>query len=112
MPQRRATAASNAPPPAPVTLGDIEAARPRLAGAIIETDCDLSRTLSAILGCRVWLKFENQQFTASFKERGALNRLCALSPREREAGVIAMSAGNQTAPANRHDEGVDFGGRA
>ena len=70
-------------------------------GAIVETDCDWSRTLSEILGCKVWLKFENQQFTASFKERGALNRLSALSPAERKRGVIAMSAGN-------HAQGVAY----
>ena len=77
----------------PVSLDDVEAARRRLIGAIVETDCDWSRTLSAILGCRIWLKFENLQFTASFKERGALNRLSALSEKERRLGVIAMSAG-------------------
>src|SRR5262247_4890747 len=101
MPQRRAPAAPDAAKARPVTLADVEAARRRLAGAIIETDCDWSRTLSAILGCKVWLKFENQQFTASFKERGALNRLSALSPAERAAGVIAMSAGN-------HAQGVAY----
>jgi threonine dehydratase len=85
----------------PVTLADIEAARHRLRGAISETDCDWSRTLSDILGCKVWLKFENLQFTASFKERGALNRLSALSPAERKRGVIAMSAGN-------HAQGVAY----
>ena len=69
----------------PVTLDDVEAARGRLAGALVETDCDWSRTLSEILGCKLWLKFENQQFTASFKERGALNRLAALSPAESSA---------------------------
>ena len=85
----------------PVTLDDVEAARGRLRGAIVETDCDFSRTLSEILGCRVWLKFENLQFTASFKERGALNRLSALSADERKRGVIAMSAGN-------HAQGVAY----
>jgi len=85
----------------PVTLDDVEAARQRLRGAIVETDCDFSRTLSEILGCRVWLKFENLQFTASFKERGALNRLSALSADERKRGVIAMSAGN-------HAQGVAY----
>ena len=84
-----------------VTLDDVEAARERLRGAIVETDCDFSRTLSEILGCRVWLKFENLQFTASFKERGALNRLSALSADERRRGVIAMSAGN-------HAQGVAY----
>ena len=62
---------------APITLDDVEAARGRLAGALVDTDCDWSRTLSGIVGCKLWLKFENQQFTASFKERGALNRLSA-----------------------------------
>ena len=85
----------------PVTLDDVEAAQQRLRGAIVETDCDFSRTLSDILGCRVWLKFENLQFTASFKERGALNRLSALSAEQRTRGVIAMSAGN-------HAQGVAY----
>jgi threonine dehydratase len=86
---------------ADVTLDDIEAARRRLRGAIIETDCDWSRTLSEIAGCKLWLKFENLQFTASFKERGALNRLSALSDEEKARGVIAMSAGN-------HAQGVAY----
>src|SRR5262245_48760536 len=101
MATRPSHAAADAPSSAAVTLDDIEAARRRIAGAIIETDCDWSRTLSEILGCKVWLKFENQQFTASFKERGALNRLSALSPEERRRGVIAMSAGN-------HAQGVAY----
>jgi threonine dehydratase len=88
-------------PPSQVTLDDIEAASRRLSGAIVDTDCDWSRTLSDILGCKVWLKFENQQFTASFKERGALNRLSQLSNAERARGVIAMSAGN-------HAQGVAY----
>ena len=90
--------------PLPVTLEAIEAARGRLVGAVVETDCDWSRTLSSILGCKVWLKFENLQFTASFKERGALNRLSALSEEERRRGVIAMSAGN-------HAQGVAYHAR-
>src|SRR5690242_2735166 len=92
-------AGSNAP--GAVTLRDVEAARVRLTGALVDTDCNWSRTLSDILGCKVWLKFENQQFTASFKERGALNRLCLLQPAEKERGVIAMSAGN-------HAQGVAY----
>ena len=60
-----------------------------------------SRTLSGIAGCDVWLKFENRQFTASFKERGALNRILALSDAERRRGVAAMSAGN-------HAQGVAY----
>jgi threonine dehydratase len=85
-------------------LEDIEAARARLLGSIIETDCDWSRTLSMILGCKIWLKFENLQFTASFKERGALNRLSTLWDEERRRGVIAMSAGN-------HAQGVAYHAR-
>jgi threonine dehydratase len=96
-----AAPAARAPRPARVTLADIEAARQRVAGAIVDTDCDWSRTLSEILGCKVWLKFENQQFTASFKERGALNRLSMLSAKEKKQGVIAMSAGN-------HAQGVAY----
>ena len=81
-------------PPAAVALADVEQAARTIAGAVAVTDCDPSRTLEDILGCRVWLKFENLQFTATFKERGALNRLAALGPAERARGVIAMSAGN------------------
>ncbi len=88
-------------PAQPVRLADVEKAARLLQGAIVETDCDPSRTLSSMLGCEIWLKFENLQFTASFKERGALNRLSALSPDERAAGVIAMSAGN-------HAQGVAY----
>src|SRR5262245_53186790 len=87
-----------------VTLDEIERARDRLRGAIAESDCDRSRTRSDILGCKIWLKSENLQFTASFKERGALNRLWALSPAERGQGVIAMSAGN-------HAQGVAYHAR-
>jgi threonine dehydratase len=90
--------------PLPVTIDAIEAARRRLTGAVVATKCDLSRTLSTILGPRIWLKFENLQFTASFKERGALNRLSALSEAERSRGVIAMSAGN-------HAQGVAYHAR-
>ncbi len=84
-----------------VQLADVAKAAELLKGAIVETDCDHSRTLSTMLGCEIWLKFENLQFTAAFKERGALNRLSALSPEERARGVIAMSAGN-------HAQGVAY----
>jgi threonine dehydratase len=84
-----------------VTLAEVEQAARVIAGTVRRTDCEHSRTLSAMLGCEVWLKLENLQFTASFKERGALNRLSALSPKERAAGVIAMSAGN-------HAQGVAY----
>src|SRR3990172_2923571 len=88
----------------PVTLDHVEAARRCLMGSIVETACNWSRTLTEILGCKVWLKFENLQFTASFKERGALNRLSALAADERKRGVIAMSAGN-------HAQGVAYHAR-
>src|SRR4051794_966622 len=77
-----------------ISPADIKAAATTLHGSVIETACNRSRTLSEICGCNLWLKFENLQFTASFKERGALNRLSALSSAERERGVVAMSAGN------------------
>ena len=85
----------------PVTLGDIEAAASVLAGSVRQTSFDRSRTLSDIVGASIWLKFENLQFTATFKERGALNRLSALSADERKQGVIAVSAGN-------HAQGVAY----
>ena len=77
-----------------VTLTDIEHARERIRGTIMATPCLPSRTLSSLLGANVILKFENHQFTASFKERGALNKLLSLSLDERRRGVIAASAGN------------------
>lgn len=75
-------------------FADIEAAAARIAGQIEETPLLHSRTLSEITGAQVYLKFENLQFTASFKERGALNRLEQLTPAQRGAGVLAVSAGN------------------
>jgi threonine dehydratase len=85
----------------PVTLRDIETAAAVLDGFVKRTSCERSRTLSDITGASVWLKFENLQFTATFKERGALNRLTALSADERRRGVIAASAGN-------HAQGVAY----
>lgn len=85
----------------PVSLADIEAAARAIAGAVEVTPARHSRTLSAIAGTELYLKFENLQFTASFKERGALNRLLSLSEQERKRGVIAMSAGN-------HAQGVAY----
>jgi threonine dehydratase len=84
-----------------VTLADIRAAATRLQGQVLETPCVESRTLSQITGAQVFLKFENLQFTASFKERGACNKLAQLSEVERRRGVIAMSAGN-------HAQGVAY----
>src|SRR5437879_4663345 len=84
-----------------LTADDIHAAAVRLHGHILDTPCLPSRTLSAIAGCEVFLKFENLQFTASFKERGALNKIAQLSDAERARGVLAVSAGN-------HAQGVAY----
>lgn len=84
-----------------IGLADVRAAADRIRGAVAETPCLHSRTLSSLTGAEVWLKFENHQFTASFKERGALNKLLQLSDAERKRGVIAMSAGN-------HAQGVAY----
>jgi threonine dehydratase len=84
-----------------LTLADVQAAAERLRGEVLTTPCLHSRTLSTIAGCEVYLKFENHQFTASFKERGALNKMAQLTPAERAAGVLAVSAGN-------HAQGVAY----
>ncbi|ACY30814.1 threonine dehydratase [Comamonas thiooxydans] len=84
-----------------LTFADIQAAAARLNGAVLQTPFVESRTLSQITGAQVYLKFENLQFTASFKERGALNKLLMLSDAERARGVVAMSAGN-------HAQGVAY----
>ena len=78
----------------PVTLADVEAAHARIADAIVRTPTLISRTLSELTGATVYLKFENLQFTAAYKERGALNTLLQLSEEARAKGVIAASAGN------------------
>ena len=82
----------------------IRQAAKRVRGEVLETPCLPSRTLSQICGCEIFLKFENLQFTASFKERGALNRLTQLSPGERAAGVLAVSAGNHAQAVAYHAE--------
>lgn len=83
-----------APSPLPISRADVEAAALAITGNIIRTPCLRSETLSAMTGAEVWLKFENLQFTAAYKERGALNKLLSLTPEERARGVIAASAGN------------------
>jgi threonine dehydratase len=88
---------------ATVGFADIEAAAARLAGHVLETPCVESLTLGQIVGARVFLKFENLQFTASFKERGALNKLAALlASGARPKGVIAASAGNHAQGVAHH----------
>jgi threonine dehydratase len=86
----------------PPTIEDIRAAAERINGAVIRTPMLVSRTLSELIGAEVWLKFENLQFTAAYKERGALNKLLQLSPEERARGVIAASAGNHAQAVAYH----------
>lgn len=85
-----------------VTFSDIQAARQRLGRAIYQTPCPLSHTLSQLCGCNTYFKFENLQMTGSFKERGALNKLLQLSTAERQAGVVAASAGNHAQGVAHH----------
>jgi threonine dehydratase len=93
----------------PVTADDVVAAAERLAGAVARTPSAHSRTLSQVLGCHVVVKFENLQFVASFKERGALNKLLQLDDGERAKGVVAMSAGNHAQAVAYHADrlGID-----
>jgi threonine dehydratase len=84
-----------------IDLQTIQQAAERLQGQVLLTPCVESRTLSQIVRAQVFLKFENLQFTASFKERGACNKLAQLSAAERARGVVAMSAGN-------HAQGVAY----
>lgn len=91
-------------PALPVTFTDIKRAAATVKGAVVNTDFDVSRTLGEMFEAEVWLKFENLQFTAAYKERGALNKLASLTERERACGVIAMSAGN-------HAQGVAYHAR-
>ncbi len=84
-----------------LSLTDIEQAAQRIKGHVLDTPCVESKTLSQLTGAQIYLKFENLQYTASFKERGACNKLAQLSADERQRGVIAMSAGN-------HAQGVAY----
>lgn len=85
-----------------VTLDDIRAAAARISGSVERTPFLRSHTLSRITGCELYIKFENHQFTAAFKERGALNHLLSLSEEERARGVVAMSAGNHAQAVAYH----------
>ncbi|QNE31897.1 threonine ammonia-lyase [Sphingomonas sp. NBWT7] len=78
----------------PVTIDDVRAAHARIRDSIVRTPTLISRTLSALTGATIYLKFENLQFTAAYKERGALNTLLQLSDEAKARGVIAASAGN------------------
>lgn len=86
-----------------ITLEDVRAAADRIDGAVVRTPTLRSQTLSEITGANIWLKFENHQFTAAYKERGALNALLLLSEEQRKRGVIAASAGN-------HSQGLSYHG--
>ncbi len=88
---------------APVTLEHIRAAAARIAGMVVRTPTLHSITLSKMTGAKVWLKFENLQFTAAYKERGALNKLLLMPHAARAQGVIAASAGN-------HAQGLAYHG--
>ncbi|OYU36184.1 threonine ammonia-lyase [Novosphingobium sp. PASSN1] len=90
-------------PAALLTLDDVRAAAARIAGQVVRTPTMYSKTLSEITGAEIWLKFENLQFTAAYKERGALNALLQLTEEQRAKGVIAASAGN-------HAQGLSYHG--
>ncbi|RHW19171.1 threonine ammonia-lyase [Sphingomonas gilva] len=90
-------------PALPVTIDDVRAAAMRIEGALVKTPTLYSRTLSQLTGAEVYLKFENLQFTAAYKERGALNTLLQLSDEAKAKGVIAASAGN-------HAQGLAYHG--
>ncbi|MCX7177425.1 MAG: pyridoxal-phosphate dependent enzyme, partial [Proteobacteria bacterium] len=85
-----------------VTASDIRAAAGTLHGHVVNTPFLHSRTLSEVCGGEVWLKFENHQFTASFKERGALNKLASLTDEQARHGVLAVSAGNHAQAVAYH----------
>jgi threonine dehydratase len=91
-----------------ITLADVRAAQARLADQISNTPCLHSRTLTQLTGAEIYIKFENLQFTASFKERGALNRLLQLTEAERRRGVCAMSAGNHGQAVAYHAHRLDI----
>jgi threonine dehydratase len=92
----------------PISMQDVLAAQQRIGDQLSATPCLHSRTLSELTGAQLYIKFENLQFTASFKERGALNRLLQLTPAERLRGVCTMSAGNhgQAVAYHAHRLGV------
>ena len=90
--------------PLPVSLGDIRAAAERIAGQVVRTPTMFSQTLSELTGATIYVKFENLQFTAAYKERGALNKLLLMDEATRSRGVIAASAGN-------HAQAVAYHGR-
>jgi threonine dehydratase len=103
-----ATAPDQSQEPLAIDFADIEMAAEAIRGQVVETPTLESRTLGDMLGARVFLKFENLQFTAAYKERGALNKLLSLSAEERARGVIAMSAGNHAQGLAYHARRLDI----
>jgi len=91
-----------------ISIQDIYEAADSILGSVVKTPCTRSQTLSEITGAEVVLKFENHQFTGSFKDRGALVKLLTLTPNQRSAGVIAMSAGNHAQAVAYHSERLGF----
>tara|TARA_B100002003_G_C14128021_1_gene542557 strand:- start:448 stop:1665 length:1218 start_codon:yes stop_codon:yes gene_type:complete len=85
-----------------ISFADIQAAAERIDSYVINTRFEKSRILSSILGTEIYLKFENLQFTSSFKERGALNKLLQLSDAQKSSGIIAVSAGNHAKAVAYH----------
>ncbi|MDJ0642546.1 MAG: pyridoxal-phosphate dependent enzyme, partial [Erythrobacter sp.] len=102
-PAPAATAGESTATAADLTIDDVRAAAARIEGAVVKTPMMHSITLSEITGAEIWLKFENLQFTAAYKERGALNALLHLNEEQRQRGVIAASAGN-------HSQGLSYHG--
>ncbi len=91
-----------------VGLADIRDAADTIAGHVVRTPCNKSATLSGILDVDLYLKFENLQFTASFKERGALNKLVSLTVEQKKVGVVAMSAGNHAQAVAYHGQRLNI----
>lgn len=90
-----------------LTIDDVRAAAARIEGQVVRTPMMHSLTLSEITGAEVWLKFENLQFTAAYKERGALNALLLMPEEQRRRGVIAASAGNHSQGLSYHGTRLD-----
>jgi threonine dehydratase len=93
--------------PEDLTIDDVRAAAGRIASQVVRTPMMHSKTLSEITGAEIWLKFENLQFTAAYKERGALNALLLMPKDQRERGVIAASAGNHSQGLSYHGTRLD-----
>lgn len=97
------SSAAKSPATERLTLDHVRAAANRVEKAVVRTPMLRSQTLTSIAGADIWLKFENLQFTAAYKERGALNALKLLTEEQRKRGVIAASAGN-------HSQGLSYHG--